>query len=282
MSEWQVLGKVSPAHLRPAREQAHWALQVLSAAGETFAEHVPDTSHTASQWDAALSAFVGQRLGGARIGLRAADLTLLVLRDDERPAATLPLAGRTLAEAYAWAGRALSADGRSELGLVHPGYELPSHPIADGGRFEAAAGLDELARWYANADAVLRRFERETPGAGSVLCWPHHFDIASLVAVETDNEGAALRTVGVGFSPGDEFVPQPYWYVNHGPETARSELPPLAAGEWVSEDWIGAILRGEALIAVGDAAAQHALLERFLGSAVRESRELVLEARLDR
>ncbi len=279
MSDWQVLGKVSPAQLRPAREQAHWALQVLSAAGETLAEHVPDTSHTASQWSATLSAFVGQRLGGARIGLRVADLTLLVERDDGRPAATLPLAGRTLAEAYTLTGRSLSADGRSELALVHPGYALPPHPIADGGRFELAAGLDELSRWYANADAVLRRLERETPGAGPVLCWPHHFDIASLVAVETDREGEPLRTVGVGCSPGDELVPQPYWYVNHYPVTGRSELPPLAAGEWFSEGWIGAILRGEALVAAGGAAAQHALLERFLASAVRESRALALDAR---
>jgi len=279
MSDWQELGKVSPAQLGPARVQAHWALQVLSAAGETFADHVPDTSHTASQWNATLSAFVGQRLGGVHIGLRVADLTLLVLGDDGRPAATLPLAGHTLAEAYAWAGRALSADGRSELELVHPGYELPSHPIAGGGRFEPAVGLNELSRWYANADAVLRRLERETPGAGPVLCWPHHFDIASLVAVETDREGEPLRTVGVGCSPGDELVPQPYWYVNHYPVTGRSELPPLAAGEWFSEGWIGAVLRGEALVAAGGAEAQHALLERFLASAVRESRALALDAR---
>lgn len=275
--DWQLLGKVAPARLRGAREQAHWGVQVLSAAGETFAEHVPDTSHTASQWDASLSALVGRPLRGMRIGLRLSDLTLLVLRDDRQPVATHPLAGHTLAEAYAWAGQALAA-GVDPRGLVHPGYELPAHPIAEGGRFEAAAGLDELARWYANADATLQRFARETPGAGAVLCWPHHFDLASLVVLESDANGEALRSVGVGFAPGDEFVPQPYWYVNHGPETERTSLPDLAVGEWFREGWIGAVLRGEALVAAGDALAQQGLLERFLTSAVSASRSLALEA----
>ena len=74
--------------------------------------------------------------------------------------------------------------------------------------------------------------------------------------METASTGDALRTVGVGLSPGDEFVAEPYWYVNHGPETERAELPPLAAGEWFREGWTGAVLRGSALMRTwfGDAA----------------------------
>src|SRR5215510_13822465 len=40
--DWQKLGGVAPANLIAAREQAHWAAQVLSAAGETFLAHEPD------------------------------------------------------------------------------------------------------------------------------------------------------------------------------------------------------------------------------------------------
>ncbi len=231
------------------------------------------------RWDAALGALVGQPLGGARLALRPSDLTLFVLAGEPQPVAELALPGHTLAEAYAWVSGALGRGGRRERGLVHPGYELPPHPIAEGGRFEIAEGQDELARWYANADAVLRTFASETSGAGEVLCWPHHFDIASLVAVETDATGEVVCSVGVGLSPGDEFVPQPYWYVNHGPETGRAELPPLAAGEWFTDGWTGAVLRGDALVAAGDAAAQRARLAAFLAPAVATSRELALEAR---
>jgi hypothetical protein len=282
--DWQRLGERAPASLRGARIQAHWAAQVISAAGETFLPHVPDTSHTAMRFEA--GALVGAELPGAtrsRIGVRIADLTLLCQLEGSAVAAELALAGRTLAEAYRWTAREVRArTGAAQLrALVHPGYALPAHPIAGGGRFELDPGLPELARWYANADGALRRLARETPGAGPVRCWPHHFDIATLIAVEADTRGGAVRTVGVGLSPGDELIDEPYWYVNHFPASDGSALPPLACGEWFTGGWIGAVLRGSALVAAGDAAAQAARLDAFLGAGVPASRALALATRLD-
>ena len=211
------------------------------------------------------------------------DLTLLLLAADGGAAAELALAGHTLKDAYVWTAAAVKTHtrGAHAHALVHPGYELAPHALADGGRFERDAGLSELARWYANAAAELARWQRETPTAGEVLCWPHHFDIASLWAIESDAEGELLRSVGVGLSPGDDFVAEPYWYVNHGPETERSELPPLAAGEWFRDGWTGAVLRGRELVAAGDADAQRARLRAYLASAIPASRALALEALLE-
>lgn len=280
---WQLLGQLSPSELRNARLQAHWAVQVLSATGETYLEPAPDTSHTAMTWDAKQGAFVGRTLSGTRacrVALRLADLTLLLLGEDDSPLAELALPGHTLAEAYRFAARAVHAHTRAAKPrpLVHPGYELAPHPLAEAGRFERDAGLPELARWYANAASALRRLERETPSAGEVLCWPHHFDLATLITVEMDRAGDPVRTVGVGFSPGDEFIEQPYWYVNHGPATERSDLPGLAEGEWFTDGWIGAVLRGDVLVAAGCASDQEGRLRAFLASAVPASRALALES----
>lgn len=280
---WQRLGELAPAQLSSARVQAHWAAQVLAASGETWLEHTPDTSHTAMTWDVAHAALVGRELPGAapcRIALRVADLTLLLLARDGSALAQQALPGRTLRDAYGWTAAAVKAHTRGALdhALVHPGYELDPHPLAQNGRFERDAGLPELARWYANAASALGRFERETPDAGELLCWPHHFDIASLVVLEMDRGGDAVRTVGVGLSPGDGFIAEPYWYVNHDPETTRRELPPLAEGEWFREGWTGAVLRGSALVAAGDASAQEGRLRAYLASAVPASRALALEA----
>jgi len=278
---WQELGAVPPKELAGARVQAHWAAQVLSAAGETFVAHAEDTSHTAMQWDAALAALAGAELPGPerlRLALRVRDLALLLVDASRRPLASQPLAGRTLAEADAWAAGAVRAatSGRLDRALAHPDYELPPHALARRGRFEAAApALAELARWYANADAELRELAARTSGAGAVLCWPHHFDLAALVAVETGLDGAAAKTIGIGLSPGDEFVAEPYWYVNHGPEAESPRLPPLAAGEWWTSGWIGAVLRGEELVAAGGGAAQQARLRAYLDSAVEASRRLL-------
>jgi len=110
-----------------------------------------------------------------------------------------------------------------------------------------------------------------------VQCWPHHFDIATLIEVDAARAGRAARTVGVGLSPGDASIDEPYCYVNHWPTTARNVLPALAAGEWFREGWAGAVLRGGSLVAAGDAAAQEGLLRAFLASAVPASRALALE-----
>jgi hypothetical protein len=282
---WQRLGDPAPARLGGARVQAHWAAQVISAAGETWVTHTPDTGHTAMTWDARTGALAGRWLAehaACRVTLRVAELAL-ALESRDGVVAALPLAGRTLREAYAWTSDAVKAHTRGALAraLVHPDYELDPHPLAESGRFERDPALPELARWYANGAEVLARFQRETRGAGEVLCWPHHFDIASLLALETDREGELVRSIGVGLSPGDGFVAEPYWYVNHGPETQRDELPPLAAGEWFRDGWTGAVLRAGALVAAGDAAAQQRMLEAYLASAVRASRELALEAPLE-
>ena len=283
---WDPLGQVAPRALRGAREQAHWAAQVIAAAGETFCAHEADTSHTSMRWDGGLAALVGRALpGGAdlRIALRVPDHSLCLLGADDAPAAELALAGRSLAEAYDWASQAIGTATRSAQGraLVHPDFQLPEHALAQGVRFARDPGLPELARWFGNADAELRRLAGQTRGAGPVLCWPHHFDIATLIEIEPGREGHAARTVGVGLSPGDDSIAEPYWYVSHWPATSRVALPPLPAGAWIREEWIGALLRGSQLVAAGDGAAQQGLLRAFLASAVPSSRALALEGALD-
>jgi hypothetical protein len=278
-SGWERLGGIAPRALRAAREQAHWAVQVVAAAGESFLPHAPDTSHTATTWDAGLAGLVGGALPGpasGRLGLQLADLALCRLGPDGAVWDRLALAGQRLADAYRWAADALRRESGGAQGrpLTHPGFALPEHAIGSGGRFARDAGLPELARWYANADLALRAVARETRGAGPVLCWPHHFDLATLVELAP----GAARTVGVGMSPGDAGIDEPYFYVNHSPATSSTALPALAAGQWWTQGWLGAVLRGSELVAAGDGAAQQGLLHAFLASAVPASRALALES----
>jgi len=279
----QVRNLAAWARLGEARVQAHWAVQVVAAAGQTLVPHTPDTSHTALQWDAGEHALCGRPIaaaGGACLGLRLEELALAVVGPRGERRAELALPGRTLAEAMRWAGETLSPGAQGAL--MRPPHELPMHPLEGGAAFQDGHGpaLAELARLYAQADLELRRCARSTPGAGEVLCWPHHFDLALLFELERDAAGRALRTVGAGFSPGDEFFAQPYWYANHWPETRRAPgaLPPLAAGEWFTEGWSGAVLRADALVAAG--AEERELLRAFLDSALAANGALAREAPL--
>ncbi len=274
------------ARLGEARVQAHWAAQVVAAAGETLVPHASDTSHTALQWDGEQRALCGRPIaaaGGARLALRLEELALAVLGPRGERRAELALPGRTLAEAMRWAGEALVPGAHGAL--VRPPHELPMHPLGRGAAFQGGHGpaLAELARLYAQADEELRRRALSSSGAGEILCWPHHFDLAVLFELERDAEGHALRTVGAGLSPGDEFFAQPYWYVNHGPETRRAPaaLPPLAAGEWFTSGWTGAVLRADALVAAGGEERERQLLRAFLDSALPANGALAREAPLE-
>jgi hypothetical protein len=158
--------------------------------------------------------------------------------------------------------------------LVRPGHELPAHAIGSGAPFPDTGGAasSQVADAFSSADRRLRALVASVPNASPVRCWPHHFDIATLLALDPPTRpGNAARTIGVGLSPGDAAYPGGYWYVTPWPSAAESAPPPLAAGgAWHRSGWFGAVLPllhpdpgGEARAAV------------FLESAIAACRELL-------
>ncbi|MCH7531340.1 MAG: hypothetical protein IIB36_06180 [Gemmatimonadetes bacterium] len=102
---WTRLGAVAPADLTNATLELHWAAQFIAAAGQSFAEPREDDSHRAMTWDASRREFMGEPFAGAypfRVGLRPADLTLLLLDQTDEPLGSLPLAGKTREEGHEW------------------------------------------------------------------------------------------------------------------------------------------------------------------------------------
>jgi hypothetical protein len=99
-----------------------------------------------------------------------------------------------------------------ERRLVVAGSELVRETRASSVR-EPIAGLDPRAAevlyaWWqlgdrTLADVVLAAGEKVSP----IVLWPEHFDIAVTVTL------ASGASVNLGFSPGDDFSPEPYAYV---------------------------------------------------------------------
>jgi hypothetical protein len=82
-------------------------------------------------------------------------------------------------------------------------------------------------------------------------CWPHHFDFATLTSFPSPNGEAAF--VGVGFSPGDHYYDEPYFYVSLYPAPDKERLPRLAAlGHWHTHEFTAAIATSGTLNAVRD------------------------------
>src|SRR4029079_7803840 len=108
--------------------------------------------------------------------------------------------------------------------------------------------------------------------ASDVRCWPHHFDIATLI---TPAEG---KSVGVGLEPGDNYYDEPYFYVNMLPAPDAKALPDSLEGDgvWHTQEWIGAVLPVSRI--TSDSQSQESQVQRFLRSAIDTAKRAVMLA----
>lgn len=269
------LGAELPGELTRARLELHWAAQLVSAAGASLLPPQADDSHTNLGWDSSLAVLAGRHVGAEslRVALVFDGLELLVL-DDERERASTRLAGRTMSQALAWLGHEVAGDAAA---LNLPVYEMPAHPVGEGAPFsEAGAGArTELGVWFAEAFASIGKVVAADPSASPVRCWPHHFDVASLLTLDAGAGAEEARSIGVGFSPGDGSYEQPYFYVTPWPYPKTEDLPSLTAGaQWHRDGWTGAVLTAERVISV-PADEQPSTIRRALDEGVAACRELL-------
>lgn len=243
-------GTVPPAQLTDARLQCHHAAQIIASLGISLLPAQGDDSHTNLGWEPELGALTTHPVPGTarfRGGLAIAELELLLVGDGIGN--RIPLAGKTIAEAWQWLLNEVRKAGGDVKRMTHvKHYTIPSHPVALGAPFQRhpAVAFSELSAFYGLADRVLGRLVAKTPGASAVRCWPHHFDIATLITLPSG--GNTARTVGVGLSPGDDFYGESYFYVTPHPYPRADRLGKLPSGHWHSTGWTGAVLPGTEML----------------------------------
>src|SRR5262245_59080794 len=175
----------------------------------------------------------------------------------------LELSGETIAAAAGWLRAQIAARGAdSERFTLVRHYAIPSHPVDAGAAFDASnrAAFEQLACWYGGADEVLESVRAAHDGS-EVRCWPHHFDIATLLG-----HGGATA-LGVGLEPGDEYYDEPYYYVSLTPRPSAAPAAVLdGGGSWHTRDWFGAVLPGSRVRVSADA--QRKQIRAFIESAI--------------
>lgn len=249
-----------------AWRQLHYAAQIASEVGKSWAIARDDDSHSAFEWRA------GELLGapaadaGARAALRANDLTVRLVAADGAELASKPLHGATLADGTRWIRDAAERIAGPPRQPATPAPDLPPHAIATGAAFSApTTELASLSRLLDGADALLRVVGPQP------RIWPHHFDIATLVEV------GPQRTIGVGLAPPDGLDPSGYWYVSPWSGTPLQvesiAWPTLATGRWIER---GGSLRIavfplDALATVVGEPARSEALVAFLAAAIEAS-----------
>ena len=252
-----ILRAVAPRELSKARAMAHQAVQLLTRAARANLAAAPDDSHSNLGWDASRSAFLSQPMvhGASRtqVGLLLNPLAIF-LDEDGQIATKRELSGSTVEDASTWLDSKLDALGLKKTASIELPYELPPEvtAIAKFDTTDQQQALLTLSGWFALAHESLTGFASRhidvTPGPSAVRCWPHHFDIATYVSLETDDAEAA-RGIGIGLSPGDASYDQPYLYINPWPHLNAVDLPILPSpGHWHTQGFVGAIATGEAIL----------------------------------
>ncbi|QDU66619.1 hypothetical protein [Engelhardtia mirabilis] len=275
------------AELRPtegrgeAWRQAHRAALVIGEVGMLWGQTMADHRHLATTYLHGPRALVGCRIRGERdfhVGLRLASPGFVVLDDKYAVLQTFDLVGRTIFEARKWllerAEKLVGGPARNE---AHLDARLDAHPLMEGAPFGRGCeeGFCEVDRAYSNADAVLRRILGDIAPGTAVRCWPHHFDIAALV--ELDSDGDEPMTIGLGMAPADDRQDRAYLYASPWPHPrAGTVLPPLAHGTWLEDGAPLAVLPIYKVAEAGSGALQARMAEEFLRSAY-EACEQALE-----
>jgi Family of unknown function (DUF5996) len=273
-SDWRPLGVVDRRSLSEARLQAHYAVQWLARAARAFIPAKSDDSHTNMGWDDSVNGFATHALpGGERLGLSIAAMALVVLEAKGGPRAALALPTRKDSDARAWLDEQLQDLSLDPEKLdAPPPWEMPAHPIGDGapyGGASLAAARTELAAWFADAARSLSRvrsnYIAKQLAVSPVRCWPHHFDIATLMTLEGGDPEHA-RSVNAGLSPGDGSYDEPYFYVSPWPYPDTKKLSPLPSpGHWHTEGFLAAVAPATRIAANAD---QQRGVEEFLDAAV--------------
>jgi len=281
-SDWRPLRITDWDRLSEARLQAHYAVQWLARTARGYIQPQPDDGHTSLRWDDSLDGFVTQALkDGTRLSLKLSNLTL-ALHDGDRAASaqTFSLSNQANKQVRHWLGEQMAARSLDARGLdAPPPYQLPAHPIAQGAAYDTASSGDafaELAAWYANAEFLLNSIKRQMLerklAASPVCCWPHHFDLATLITLPTRKDDVT-GYVGAGLSLGDEYYGEPYFYVSVYPKPDPAALPSLPAlGSWHTHEFTAAVSPAHRILAAKD---QHSETEDFLRGSVAAAIKLL-------
>jgi len=134
----------------------------------------------------------------------------------------------------------------------------------------------EFAKYFGNANAVLKALAANLEGASDVKCWPHHFDIATLITLTDTGDPETSSSIGVGLSPGDESYQEPYFYITPWPYPDLNviRLPKLSVGHWHTEGFVAAILTGTTLLQGGSSDNQINAVSKFLEEGLDQARKL--------
>lgn len=284
-SKWEKLSINDPKTLDPAINQIHRGVQFIAMAGKHFVKNLADDSHTNLKWLAVEEVLAGNwirdKKGNFRFAMRSKDLTLITFNSQMEMTSEFTIDGKTNEEVLEWMKSQLLAFGKNPSKMmmnIH--YDIPHHETDDGVpyQFSTPALFEEMAKYRANSDLILRHFTAQYKTASDVRTWPHHFDNGAYIPIEFDADGNAIKSFSIGLGIPDAASEEPYFYITTWSakgDNTYTNLPVLPSGEWLTTPFNGAVLRASEIVKQETTEEQLALVHVFLDKGIEYSRQLL-------
>ena len=267
---WKFLTLDFNKEIYDALLQQHHAAQFIAMLGRHLIPQQLDDSNTNMQYLPGSGLLAGNEFSnGLRLALHLSDLKLCFIDQAENCKNKIFLAGKSKKLVFEELKKALI-----NLGLdvskfkdeLH--YEIPTHKLDKGSFFSVndKSLFQENAFYRHNAEIVINKIARGFDDAEPVRIWPHHFDTGTLLPVVHNEKGGLSKSIGLGWAIPDGMVGEPYYYLSFWSEKLDDNLkslPALSAGQWMTPDWNGAVLKHSDIQKQESSEKQFELVESF-------------------
>lgn len=273
MSKWTNIDGTDLKTLKQTRRALHQAIQLVSIFPRNILPHDPTDGTASLIWNKeakSLQSIPVQNSNGLEVctGLSLSNFQLYLSAADTK-ICSISMEGKSTNEGLAWLKEELNklAFETDNLSLDLP-YQIEDYDFSQQLSVDQKA-LNEFLSLYKNTNSILKKEVKKWEKAFDIRCWPHHFDLATLIPIEVDKAGEIVKSIGVGLSPGDESIDEPYLYVNVWPTVSEDSLNrhQLPSGHWNTKGWSGAVLTYSELLKQED---QHFSFTEFSGLAIQK------------
>ncbi len=267
--KWERTNKIRTTKkgLIKTREELHQAVQLVAAVARSYLPESEEDSHASLQWDKEKAMLLGKEIEGGdklRAGLNLKKFTIHIFNVNTNQSFAVKCRNKSYKILAGSIVKYLAKNNfdTDKFSLEFP-YKIPKYKTAKGKKFSGKhrAVLKELSNHFQNAAFILEEYKNMYESASEVKCWPHHFDIATSIVLQ--KKKAEKSYLGLGFSPGDQHLKTPYYYVNLWPVPSYNNLPKLPAGSWYSDDWFGAVLPSNSFKKIKKGKRQERILRKF-------------------
>ena len=283
MSHWQTLTLPFTAELQYGLHTLHHATQLVGMFSNSFLPKQLDDSQSNLGWSSEKNSIVSHVVSDTIAFLDIKNWEWKLVNDKTNKQFQTEIAGKTKSEAFQWFKSNLHKLGFDQDNFEYfKHFSLPYHEIDNGVSFVNLSSTirNTLTKMQTNASIALHECI-ESLGLGTlspVRIWPHHFDMASLIIIETDVDHNPTKTIGIGWAMPDDEIDEPYFYTNHWikkEERNYDNLPSLnSCGKWHTSSWVGITIKYSDIL---NATNQYETIKEYFTESIRINKQILTD-----